>query len=106
MAAERRPWRYIAAEDRPRVQLEKKKSRSGHVVGVAWQPDRVKWSQNLAIKDDKNRVFIDIDHNLKQNNQTIKILRDDRLIGGFEATTAFERGRAEEERRKGGLGMH
>lgn len=43
-----------------------------------------------------------ITHNLKQNNQTIKILRDDGLIGGFEATTAFERGRAEEEEERGG----
>jgi hypothetical protein len=69
----------------------KKKRRSGH---VGWQPDRVKRSQ-------KRTVFIDIDHNLKQNNQTIKNLRDDRPIGGFEATTAFERGRAEEEEERG-----
>jgi hypothetical protein len=69
------------------------RSRGGRGVAT----DRVKWSQKLAIRI----LVIDIDHNLKQNNQTIKNLRDDRLIGGFEATTAFERGRAEEEEERG-----
>ena len=98
LAAERRlecPWRYVAAEDPSRLQRNEK---SGHVVGVAWQPDRVKWSQKFTIKDGLSII----DHNLKQNNQTIrKNLRDDRPIGGFEATTAFERGRAEEEEERG-----
>jgi hypothetical protein len=59
MAAERCAPGDIAAEDRPRLQLKKsskKKSGSGHVVGVAaWQPDRVKWSQNLAKRTIRTR---------------------------------------------------
>jgi hypothetical protein len=91
MAAERCAPGDIAAEDRPRLQLKKRsKKRVEAVTWWAWQPDRV-----------NGRRTIDIDHNLKQNNQTIKILRDDRRIGGFEATTAFERGRAEEEEERG-----
>ena len=58
-SADKRPWRYIVAEDRPRLQpslasckkkrKKRKKKRRSRGKRGAWQPDRVKWSQKTLL---------------------------------------------------------
>jgi hypothetical protein len=64
------------AENRPLSAAQKIKNKRAEGRGVATRS-----SEMVAEPCYKGRGFIDIDHNLKQNNQTIKILRDDRPIG-------------------------